>query len=244
MDERAISRHLWLLANKQGGFVSLKKISLRTGAFIFIAQLAVGCKGNSVQESGRVELASAESVNSTEVSLKPVSLLKALPEDITCYKKNADKEDKGKSFDGSNKKQKVMRVEICHVPPGNPANKKTLIISLQAIVAHLKHGSKKHDHQDYMGPCLEDYGSGEEPTDDVSNDDVIIVDNEEDLDLVTDGDNSDESSESDGGTSEEYVDTGGGSDIQEDIVPEWCVLNYHKDSNCDGFDDTTGDSLY
>jgi len=38
------------------------------------------------------------------------------------------------------------KVEICHIPPGNPANAHTIKVSGNAIKAHLKHG-------DYIGPC-------------------------------------------------------------------------------------------
>lgn len=38
------------------------------------------------------------------------------------------------------------KVEICHIPPGNPANAHTIKVSGNAIKAHLKHG-------DYLGPC-------------------------------------------------------------------------------------------
>ncbi len=38
------------------------------------------------------------------------------------------------------------KVEICHIPPGNPGNAHTIKVSGNAIKAHLKHG-------DYIGPC-------------------------------------------------------------------------------------------
>ncbi len=38
------------------------------------------------------------------------------------------------------------KVEICHIPPGNPANAHTIRVSGNAIKAHLKHG-------DTVGPC-------------------------------------------------------------------------------------------
>ena len=41
---------------------------------------------------------------------------------------------------------KAPKVEICHIPPGNPANAHTIQVSGNAIKAHLKHG-------DYLGPC-------------------------------------------------------------------------------------------
>ncbi len=38
------------------------------------------------------------------------------------------------------------KVEICHLPPGNPTNTNTLSVSINAIPAHLAHG-------DYLGSC-------------------------------------------------------------------------------------------
>lgn len=41
------------------------------------------------------------------------------------------------------------KVDICHIPPGNPANAHTINVSVNAIPAHLAHG-------DTLGEC----GSG------------------------------------------------------------------------------------
>ena len=38
------------------------------------------------------------------------------------------------------------KVVICHIPPGNPANRQTLCVSANAVAAHLAHG-------DYIGSC-------------------------------------------------------------------------------------------
>jgi len=38
------------------------------------------------------------------------------------------------------------KVTICHIPPGNPANRKTLEVGASAVPAHMGHG-------DTMGPC-------------------------------------------------------------------------------------------
>lgn len=39
-----------------------------------------------------------------------------------------------------------LKVEICHIPPGNPGNRRTLSVGASAVDAHLRHG-------DYEGPC-------------------------------------------------------------------------------------------
>jgi len=41
------------------------------------------------------------------------------------------------------------KVEICHVPPGNPGNAHTIRVSQSAVPAHLAHG-------DSLGPCPPD----------------------------------------------------------------------------------------
>ena len=38
------------------------------------------------------------------------------------------------------------RVTICHIPPGNPGNAPTILVSMRALPTHLAHG-------DFCGPC-------------------------------------------------------------------------------------------
>ena len=38
------------------------------------------------------------------------------------------------------------KVDVCHIPPGNPENAHTITISENALAAHLEHG-------DHLGPC-------------------------------------------------------------------------------------------
>jgi hypothetical protein len=44
------------------------------------------------------------------------------------------------------KKAGAEKVEVCHIPPGNPDNAHTIVISENAVRAHLDHG-------DVLGPC-------------------------------------------------------------------------------------------
>jgi hypothetical protein len=39
-----------------------------------------------------------------------------------------------------------VKVQICHVPPGNPDNAHTIVVGEPAVPAHLAHG-------DYLGEC-------------------------------------------------------------------------------------------
>ncbi len=48
-------------------------------------------------------------------------------------------------------RQEHDKVEICHIPPGNPDNARTIMVSQSALAAHLAHG-------DYEGEC--DEGDG------------------------------------------------------------------------------------
>lgn len=53
------------------------------------------------------------------------------------------------------------KVTICHVPPGNPANRHTIQVSMNALQAHLAHG-------DYIGTCedeKEEPGNGNHSSD-------------------------------------------------------------------------------
>jgi len=45
------------------------------------------------------------------------------------------------------------KVDICHIPPGNPANAHVINVSVRAIPAHLAHG-------DTLGQCGDDDGGG------------------------------------------------------------------------------------
>jgi len=40
----------------------------------------------------------------------------------------------------------TVKVDVCHIPPGNPENAHTITISENAVAAHLEHG-------DHIGPC-------------------------------------------------------------------------------------------
>ena len=50
----------------------------------------------------------------------------------------------------SSSKCEYPKVKICHIPPGNPDNAHTIVVSQNAVPAHLAHG-------DTLGPC-EDNG--------------------------------------------------------------------------------------
>jgi hypothetical protein len=41
----------------------------------------------------------------------------------------------------------VVKVTICHIPPGNPAERHEITVGEPAVAAHIR------DHGDYIGPC-------------------------------------------------------------------------------------------
>jgi hypothetical protein len=43
------------------------------------------------------------------------------------------------------------KIAICHIPPGNPANVHTIVISVNALPAHLAHGDAIGD----CNPCTD-----------------------------------------------------------------------------------------
>ena len=60
--------------------------------------------------------------------------------DVLAHEIKIQNEDEDSDSDSGGK------VTICHIPPGNPGNQKTLSIGASAVPAHMGHGDK-------MGPC-------------------------------------------------------------------------------------------
>ena len=86
-------------------------------------------------------------------------------------------------------------VEICHVPPGNPEARHTIVVGQAALDAHMAHKAHGSDMGDYMGSCDDPTSPG-----DVANDGNDTSDG---------GMSPDDGSGSDGGMS---PDDGSGSD--------------------------------
>lgn len=74
---------------------------------------------------------------------------------------------------------RVKRVTICHIPPGNPDNAHTLMISSFALPAHLAHG-------DYTGQCINRDDSDEDGVEDTY-DNCPLVANADQTDSDGDG---------------------------------------------------------
>jgi len=163
-------------------------------------------------------------------------------------------------------------VVICHIPPGNVGNAKTLLIPHQAVNAHIHHGGDKHEHHDFIGNCdqlpelngddkchADDHGNGngkghdkdkhankhhDKTHDCSSNDDDGSGD--DDTDNGTGDDGSDNGTGDDGsGETDPGTDDGsnGGMDNGNN-GPIYCDYTSELDLDCDGLDDTTGTPLF
>ncbi len=62
------------------------------------------------------------------------------------------------SFEFGQLADKQERVEVCHIPPTDPDNPYTIVISESALPGHLAHG-------DYLGPCIFDDDDDDVPDD-------------------------------------------------------------------------------
>ena len=216
--------------------------------FIYFASVALlgACEGTeSTQDSN----AFASSGNN-------VSLMKATGQDVSANVVECRGAGSGKG----KKKGKQVCVAICHRPPGNPENSKSMVLPLSAVLAHLEHGGPNHGHHDTLGLCegdgeddMEDldpedptYGNDEGSGDDTGTDEVY--DSESDSDDGMDP-GSDDGSSSDGSG----LDMGGDNvgigsyypavDEPNDI-PQYCLDNLEVDPDCDGINDFTDDLLY
>jgi hypothetical protein len=45
-----------------------------------------------------------------------------------------------------------LKFKVCHIPPGNPSNPQNIVISVNALNAHLTSGTSGHNNC-YLGPC-------------------------------------------------------------------------------------------
>jgi hypothetical protein len=145
-------------------------------------------------------------VSGPEVYYAP-SIMKATSADITYNKVTCSGNDSGK-----------VCVLICHRPPGNPSNSKTMVLPLPAVFAHLKHGNSKVP--DTIGTCddpmAEDPDMDEEPT----------MGDDEDMGEGEEGDEADEGEDHEDG--------------EDSDLPTWCQENLEIDSDCDGIGDGPG----
>lgn len=158
-------------------------------------------------------------------------------------KNNGNGQDKK---DSDRKKNRVC-VQICHRPPGNPENAKTMVLPLRSVFAHLGHGHH-HLKGDHFGSCnlesnpdegTEDSASGssEEATGEVTED--SSVDNSSNSGAVdeTSGGSSDSSQSDD-------IVFNGSDPVLDGEIPLWCQQLIEVDANCDGINDSTGVPLF
>ncbi len=58
-----------------------------------------------------------------------------------------------------------QKVQICHVPRGNPANKHTICIGKSAVAAHFSNHHAANGENDYLGECQNSEDPSETITD-------------------------------------------------------------------------------
>jgi hypothetical protein len=187
------------------------------------AILLIGCsageQGLVLAENG---LASFDP-NGSIVSYQKVLFDQAVVEQIAPHKADCP------SSERSSKNAKVC-IRICHIPPGNPKAARQKILPIQAMRAHVGHG-------DFLGPC-EDGGSGLPPSGEVPEGGGNPSQEEyppteatpvpgESAPEATPTPSPPPSGEQSGGQ-----------------VPKWCADFIQIDSNCDGINDSTGESYF
>ena len=184
------------------------KIMILTLSAVFF-----GCSGSNVDIPNADIAASSEGNLSSKAAINVVDATpdELAPHLLECHGKNAGK----------------ICVQICHRPPGNPANSKTLILPLKASLKHLHHGGPHHETKDTLGPC-EDLQTDVDP---------VIVEDESETDPGTG------TGSTDPGTVDTTVIGDDGIASYAD-APIWCQAYYGIDNNCDGVDNFTGLPLY
>jgi hypothetical protein len=131
--------------------------------------------GKSNESSGESDQSSGKSGKSDENTGTSDENTGTSDENAGKSDENAGKSDEnsGKSDENSGKSdnsnesgsgsQGGEKQAVCHVPPGNPENAHTIVVSVSAVQTHLDHG-------DTLGPCPEDPG----PPDDQYEEKVFI----------------------------------------------------------------------
>lgn len=217
--------------------MSFKKLFMISGIATLCLSF-IACNGS---EKAAIDVSHEDSLSasSSDASATPRSIAKASVKDI---------EDNLAPCNSRKDKGKIC-VYVCHRPPGNPANSKTMILPLSSTLAHLKHG---HSLQpDTVGLCggSDDNGDhdGGESDDEDDEDSGSTTGGSTAGGSGTGGSTSggDESGGSSSGGANGGETAGGSTSGGGTVtIPDWCLTKYEYDKNCDGFDDDTGLSLY
>ena len=81
---------------------------------------------------------------------------------------NDDDEDNSGGDEDDEEDNDNEKLEICHIPPGNPDNAHTIEVSQSAVPAHLAHG-------DYLGECQHNKKSKKKEFDTCDQEDVVLI---------------------------------------------------------------------
>lgn len=125
------------------------RLSMRLfGALLMTASLTA-CNQGGGADSQTVQALAADS--DLNFAMNKISLDEATFQDVAAHVETC--------------RNGIFCVTICHRPPGDPANSKTMKLPLTAIPAHLNHGSDHHEDKDYVGACDAGAGSDDGGTD-------------------------------------------------------------------------------
>ncbi|MCP4247472.1 MAG: hypothetical protein GY778_10530 [bacterium] len=121
------------------------------------------------------------------------------------------------------------RIELCHIPPGNPENRHTITVGASSAEVHLAHG-------DYLGECEAgtDDGDDDDDDDDDGDDDDSDDDDDDDDDDSDDDDDGDHDDDEDGDDDDGDGDDDGDNDDDDDNGDD-------GDDDDDDGDDDNGD---
>ncbi|MCM2280771.1 MAG: hypothetical protein NDI61_02870 [Bdellovibrionaceae bacterium] len=232
------------------------RLSLRLFGALLMTTSLIACNQGGGADSQAVQALAVDS--DLNFAMNKISLDEATFQDVAAHVETC--------------RNGIFCVTICHRPPGDPANSKTMSLPLTAIPAHLNHGSDHHEDKDHVGAC--DAG-GTDGSDSAAGDDAGAVGGDTGTvggdtgtvggdtgtvggDTGTVGGDTGtvggDTGSVDGGMTDGATDgtTDGGSVVDGGAtdsgtvadVPLWCQPNYEIDRNCDGFTDDTNYPLF
>ncbi len=107
-------------------------------------------------------------INSTNSTIFRTGILWDTSDDGQGCGGEEEDDDETGNYDEENHDDDNGKVEICHIPPGNPDNAHTIEVSQNAVPTHLAHG-------DYLGECQPVKKSKKKEFDTCDQEDVVFI---------------------------------------------------------------------